>query len=74
MDSEFIQVIDSQGVELQIGDKVLVSLGKYFAQRLIADVQLNDRYPRHSKVLIYSEDNPTTKRWTYSYRVVKYEW
>jgi len=81
LDSEFIQVRDSQGVELEIGDKVLVSLGKYFAKRIVADFRLGRSHPRWdgtvytgpSEVLIQEEGN-NTKRWTYAYRVVKYDW
>lgn len=80
MDSEFIQIEDSQGVELQIGDKVLVSLGKYFAQRYVVDIKPNI-YTRpdgsvityHSKIAI-REENSNMVRWTYANRVVKYDW
>lgn len=60
MDSEFIQVTDSQGVELEIGDKVLVTLGEGFSQRIVAALKLSS-YPKHSKVLIYPENNPPIK-------------
>lgn len=80
MNSEFIQVTDSQGVELEVGDKVLVSLGKYFAKRYVTGFKPHI-YTRpdgtvityHSQVGIQEEDSNAT-RWTYAYRVVKYDW
>lgn len=80
MDSEFIQVTDSQGNELQVGDKVLVAGDKHFYKRYVVNLKPSV-YTRfdgkvvtyHSKVAIQDEDSNTT-RWTYAYRVVKYNW